>query len=625
MVMRSMRASAKWIMLFLALAFFGWMVFDVGMDITGRGGATLGDAAARVNGAKIDLQTYYNALRAAQEQRRAEGGSYGNTLEEQRAFEDAVLEGLIQQLLLKQEYDRRGIHVTNEEIITAARFSPPPEVVQAPDFQTDGQFDLEKYQRFLASNPDPSFMLALEARYREEIPRTKLFEQLITDVYVTDAKLWQRYRDEHDSVTIRLMELDPEAIVPDSEVTLTEADLRGYYRQHLEDFERPTTAYTSYISSSRLTNAADTAAALQRVRELRQEIVDGADFADVAARESADSTSREKGGDLGMMARGRFVPEFEEALLALRDGEMSEPVLTPFGYHLIKREAVTPDSVHASHILIPIELVGDHLDAVESRADTMDLFGAEQEDPAALDDVAQMLGLQVQTAPPVADGERVAIDGRSVPDAGLWAFEALVGEISQVIETPSAYYLFRLDSIRPAGAAPFQEVVDEVREAASHEAKWERARSLASEIDTQLRSGRELAEVALEHLLSFTTVGPMNRVNPPPRVAFLPEVVGTSFGLGVEQVSGPVESGDAIYFVEPISKQLADSSAFASQMEILRLQVLQQERQDRIRRFMLSLRNDADVIDHRRDLTRAQREAEGKAAPGRFNPLGLGK
>ena len=91
-----MRASAKWIMLFLTVAFVGWMVFDVGMDVSGQGGASLGDAAARVNGSKINLQAYYNALRVAQEQRQFEGGSYGYTLEEQRAFEDAVLEGLIQ-------------------------------------------------------------------------------------------------------------------------------------------------------------------------------------------------------------------------------------------------------------------------------------------------------------------------------------------------------------------------------------------------------------------------------------------------------------------------------------------------------------------------------------------------
>ena len=622
MVMRSMRANAKWIMLLVALAFVGWMVFDVGMDLTGQGGASIGDAAGRVNGTKIDLQTYYNALRAAQERRRFEGGGYGYTLEEQRAFEDAVFEELVQQVLLQQEYNRRGIRVSDDEIIAAAQFSPPPEIVQAPDFQTDGVFDLDKYRRFLASNVDPSFMFALEARYREEIPRNKLFEQLITDVYVTDAKLWQMYRDEHDSVTIRLLELVPEALVADSEITLTDDDVRAYIGEHPDEFRQPAAAYTSYITTSRITNSADTATALARAQQLREEILDGTDFADVAERESADSTSRSNGGDLGVVPRGQFIGEFEEAVLALRRDQISEPVQTPFGYHIIKRERVTGDSIHASHILIPIELAGDHLDQVDSRADTMDMYAAEQDDPAALDDVADMLGTSVLTAPTVFEGSRMSIDLRQVPDAALWAFEAIPGEISQVIETPAAFYLFRLDSIRPEGTPPFEEVEEEVRRAALAAVKWERARALATEIETKLRAGQALAEVALEHLLNFTTLGPMSRVNPDPRVAFLPEVVGTSFGLGVGQASAPIEAGDAVYFVEPIAKQLADSSTFASETAILRLQVLQNARQDRLRRFMLSLRSGADVIDRRRELERAQRELQADAN-GRFNPLGF--
>lgn len=622
MVMRSMRANAKWIMLLVALAFVGWMVFDVGMDITGQGGASIGDAAARVNGTKIDLQTYYNALRSAQERRRFEGGGYGYTLEEQRAFEDAVFEELVQQVLLQQEYNRRGIRVSDDEIIAAAQFSPPPEIIQAPDFQTDGVFDIDKYRRFLASNVDPSFMFALEARYREEIPRTKLFEQLITDVYVTDAKLWQMYRDEHDSVTIRLLELVPAALVADSEITLTDDDVRAYMREHTDEFRRPAAAYTSYITTSRMTNSADTATALARAQQLREEILDGTDFADVAERESADSISRNNGGDLGVVPLGQFIAEFEEAVLALPTGEVSEPVQTPFGYHIIKPERVTADSIHASHILIPIELAGDHLDQVDSRADTMDMYAAEQTDPAALDDVADLLGTTVLTAPTVFESGRMFIDLQPVPDAALWAFEAIPGEISQVIETPSAFYLFRLDSVRPEGTPPFEEVEEEVRRAAFAAVKWERARALATEIETKLRAGQALAEVALEHLLNFTTLGPMTRVNPDPRVAFLPEVVGTSFGLGVGQASAPIEAGDGIYFLEPIAKQLSDSSTFASETQILRFQVLQNARQDRLRRFMLSLRSGADVIDRRRELERAQRALQANAT-GRFNPLGF--
>lgn len=624
MVMRSMRASAKWIMLFLTVAFVGWMVFDVGMDVTGQGGASLGDAAAHVNGSKINLQTYYNALRVAQEQRQFAGGSYGYSLEEQRAFEDAVLEELIQRLLLQQEYQRRGIRVSDDEIIAAARFSPPPEIIRAAEFQTDGAFDLEKYQRFLASNVQPDFMFALEARYREEIPRTKLYEQLLTDVYVSNAKLWQMYQDENDSVTIRLLELDPYAMVADSQITLTDADVREYYNGHLDEFERPVGAYTSYITTSRLTNSADTAAAVERAQQVRQEIVDGADFADIAQRESADSTSRVNGGDLGVAVRGRFLAEFEEAVLALRDGEMSEPVETSFGFHIIRRESLTSDSIHASHILIPIELAGEHLDVVESRADSMDLFAAEQDDPGALDDTAEMLGLPVLTAPIAMEGGRMILDGRAIPDATLWAFEAIPDEISEVIETPFAFYVFRLDSVRPEGAPPFAEVEAEVRRAAMAAKKWDIAREMASEIDTRIRAGQSLSEVALVFLLNFTTLGPMNRIQPDPRVAFLPEVVGSSFGLGVGETSGPVEAGDAIYFVEPSAKHLADSGAFASELEIRRISVLQNARQDRLRRFMLSLRQGAEIIDRRRDLERAQRELQAKIGDrGPFNPLGF--
>ena len=622
MVMRSMRANAKWIMLLVALAFVGWMVFDVGMDVTGQGGASIGDAAARVNGTKIDLQTYNSALRSAQERQRFEGGGYGYTLEEQRAFEDAVFEELVQQVLLQQEYSRRGIRVSDDEIIAAAQFSPPPEIIQAPDFQTDGVFDFDKYRRFLASNVDPSFMFALEARYREEIPLTKLRQQLITDVYVTDAKLWQMYRDEHDSVTIRLLELVPQALLADSEITLTDDDVRAYIGEHPDEFRRPAAAYTSYVTTSRMTNSADTTTALARAQQLREEILDGTDFADVAERESADSTSRIKGGDLGVVPLGQFIAEFEEAVLALPTGEVSEPVQTPFGYHIIKPERVTADSIHASHILIAIELAGDHLDQVDSRADTMDMYAAEQTDPAALDDVADLLGTTVLTAPTVFEGGRMFIDLQPVPDAALWAFEAIPGEISQVIETPSAFYLFRLDSVRPEGTPPFEEVEEEVRRAALSAVKWERARALATEIATKLRAGQALAEVALEHLLNFTTLGPMTRVNPDPRVAFLPEVVGASFGLGVGQASAPIEAGDGIYFLEPIAKQLSDSSTFASETQILRFQVLQSARQDRLRRFMLSLRSGADVIDRRRVLERAQRELQANAT-GRFNPLGF--
>lgn len=623
-MMQLLRSNARLVMIILIAAFGGWGIFAVGMDATGQGGASLSSAAARVNGVEIDLETYWNALRQAQEARQQQGGYYGTSLEEERAFEDAVLENLIQSVLLNQEFRRRGIRVSTEEIIAAAQTSPPPEVLQSPSFQTDGVFDPDKYRRFLATNVDPGFSMALEARYREEIPRAKLFEQLTADVYLSNAKLWQIYRDQNDSVTFRLLELVPDEMVADSEVTLTDDDLRAYYGAHLEDFAQPASAYLSYVTASRETNATDTTAAFERAEALRAEIVDGTPFADVAERESADSTSRIQGGDLGPLARGILISEFEDAAIALRDGEMSEPVLTAFGYHIIRRERVTRDSVHASHILIPIELADEHLDVVESQADTMDLFGAELEDPGALDEVAEMLDLPVLSTR-VQQDVRLALNGRNVPDASLWAFEARPGETSRVVEAPYAYFLFRLDSLREAGPAPFEQVEGAVRRAAIRERKLEMVREAANEISTNVQGGQALAVAALEYLVNFRTLGPMTRFNPHPELAPLPEVVGAAFGLGVGQTSAPIETDMGIFFVEPTAKFLADSTSFQAELPILRIQLIEAARRDRLQRFMASLRDGADIVDRRRLIERAQRDLEEQLErnPNQFNPLGF--
>lgn len=622
-MMRAMRASAKWIMLFIALAFVGWMVFDVGMDLTGRGGASLGDAVASVNGVKIDLQTYYAALRQAQEQQRQQMGTAPVTLEGQRALENAVLENLIQEVLLSQEYRRRGIRVTDAEIVEAARTSPPPEVRQVPEFQTDGEFDLAKYQRYIASNADPGFLVALEARYRDEIPRIKLFQQLTSDVYVTNTELWNRYRDQNDSVTISLVRLSPSEVAADSQLTVTDDDVQRYYREHREEFRRPAVAYTSYVSIPRAPNAADSAAALARAREIKAELDDGADFAALARRESADSSSAPQGGDLGEVPRGRFVPEFEAAALALRPGRTSSPVLSPFGYHIIRLESSTDTTFHARHILIPVELAGDHLDEVEGRADTLDLYVAEQADPTLLDEWAAKIGLAVNTAPPIIDGNRPFLQGDAVPDAGIWAFEARPGDMSPVIEAPSAFYVFRLDSLRPEGVPPLADVRAVARRSALEAKQWDRTRELAERLAAELRSGQPLMQMALENLLPANTMGPMTRARPAPELQDVPEVVGAAFGLGVGEASGPIETTRGIFFVEPVSKQLADSSEFVVQLTSLRFQALQGAQQNRLRRFLLSLRNEAQVVDRRRELERLQRDLAEQDFPAPFSPVGF--
>jgi hypothetical protein len=367
-----------------------------------------------------------------------------------------MVEQLIRNVLLQHETRRLGITVTDQEVRDAAQTSPPPEVYSVPDFQTDGQFDPNKWRRFLqGGGANPELLLQLEQRYREQIPQAKLLQYITSDLYASDAKLWRVYRDQHDSVTIALLSIGPEQIA-DSDVSLGDAEIERYYNEHKSEFTRPASAWLSFLAVPRSPSATDTAAALARAERLRAEAATSqSKFEEVARRESSDTASGSQGGDLGWIRRTQqgFDPQFLAGLRGLPVGHVSRLTPSRFGYHLIRIDAAKGDSVHVRHILVPIELAGAHRDSVEALTDSLDRLVAERDSGWLLDSVARRFGLPVGTAPKLVEGSRMVLGRYAIPDVGVWAFERRPGETSPVIEGEAAYYVFRVDSA-DAGRGP---------------------------------------------------------------------------------------------------------------------------------------------------------------------------
>src|SRR5688572_12545912 len=334
--MQSMRSAAKYIWIFIVIVFVGVFLFTETSGLLDRGAVTTGTPVAEVNGDDILYTTWFQAAqqRIQQEQ---EGRGRSLSLDEEQRIRDEVFNQLVQSVLLDQEYKRRGIRVTDEEIVQAAQFSPPPQFMQSPELQTDGRFDIEKYQRFLksATARQQGLYLQLENYYRSEIPKAKLFEQVASQVFVTDDELWRTFRDQNDSAKVSFVKFDP-ASIPDSGLTVTDAEIRSYYDSHKKQLERPGRAVVSVLSIPRVVTGADSAAVRTRLLAPRDEIEKGAKFEDVAKRESSDTISGSQGGFLGRGARGRFVEAFEKPAYALTPGQLSDPVETQFGLHLIK-------------------------------------------------------------------------------------------------------------------------------------------------------------------------------------------------------------------------------------------------------------------------------------------------
>ncbi|HEY6852737.1 MAG TPA: peptidyl-prolyl cis-trans isomerase, partial [Gemmatimonadales bacterium] len=516
-----------------------------------------------------------------------------------------------QEILLRQQYQRLGITVTDQEIVDAARTSPPPQVMQLPEFQTNGQFDPSKYERYLQSGADPQFLAALEAQYREQIPFVKLIQYVTADVYVSDAKLWRIYRDAHDSVTIAMLAIRPQQ-VPDSAVSVSEAEVTAYYAAHKKDFSRPAVAWLSFVALSRYPTAQDSAVARTHVLELRAEIARGAKFADVAKKESSDSASGRQGGDLGWWPKSGegFDPQFAAGMRALKPGELSQPVLSSFGYHLIRVDSVRHDSVRVRHILVPIEMQGAHRDTVESRADTLDRMAAEQPNGRVLDSAARALHLNVSSPWRLVDGDRFTLGRWVIPDVSVWAFQTKVGETSPVVEATPAFYVFRLDSLKAAGIRPLAEVRDQAVAGARYEKKKAVARQQAVDLYRKIQGTPDLQRAAAAAELPAVTYGPFTRLTPPPTLQSEPEVIGAAFGLGVSQRSPLIDGENGFYVVQSLGRKLADSTAWLKQRDSQRDALIQSARQARYQQYLTALKTRAKIVDRRKEIARQAQEQQ---------------
>ena len=609
-MLRTMRANAKWVFYILAISFVGWLAVGQVMSILGPSG----NVVLRVNRKEFPVTDYQQRVQLASEQYRQQYGTAPLTKEEDRQLQDQVINQMIQDALLEQEYRRLGIRVSDDEIIAMAHNSPLPEIMRDPQFQTDGQFDIRKWQQFLSTASDRNLLLQLEAIYRQQIPRIKLFEYLASDVYIPDAKLWRLYKDQNDSVRVASLVVSPYTIVDTTPIS--DAELQAYIAKHPDDFKRPGVAYVRFIAIPRLPSADDSAAARARVARVRSELARGAKFEDVARRESSDSGSGQRGGDLGWVKKNdttTYVAPFMKAVRSLKPGQLSPPVQTQFGYHLIRVDQAKGDSVKVRHILIPVTLQGPHLDRVEARADTLERLASERSDPTTLDTVARRMGLQVSPEYRVVEGQGFRLGDYRIPDVSVWAFEAPVGETSPVIEGESGYYVFRLDSVTTAGTPPLAQirarVTDLVRVAKLKTVARHRADSLAA----LLRGVPDLATAASAHSLQVQRLGPFTRMRPPRDLNGEPFVVGTAFGLRVGERSGVVEGEAAFFILESLGRKFADSTAWLAQKEVQRTQLRQALQQARIQQYLEGVRAKAKIVDRRKDLFKSQASADASA------------
>jgi peptidyl-prolyl cis-trans isomerase D len=608
-MMRQMRNNTKWIMLVTAFAFVGLMVFQWGMDITGQSGLSIGEIGS-VNGTPVSYdafnQTYrslFDEIQASQED--------PVTTQQVSDLEDAAFDEVVNQILIRQELRRRGIVVTNEELLTAARFSPPPEFQTSPAFQTDGVFDIQKYQTFLSSPTiDDLMLLQLEMYYRDVIPRTKLMRQVSSDLYFTNAALWDEYRDRNERISVNFVTLNPAQRVSDEGISVTPAEVRQYYEDHEEEFALPAQATVRAVVLDKTPTPEDSVAMGVIAAEMRQEIRDGADFEDMFGRPGVGAGS----GELGWFTRDRMPAPFSDAAFAAEVGEITGSVRTTFGYHLIEVQDHAEDSVQARHIVVPFTRTEESELELLTLADSVEALGESR----TLQEAALALNLPVETAYLTPEFAFVAGAGQAGEGAD-WAFEeGLVGDVSIVFETRQAFYMLELVELREEGAISREDATSSIEQTVRVIKKVEQAKSEGEEIVAQIRAGTNLAAVAEQKNLEVREAGPYARLDFVPGIGRLNAAVGAGFGLNIGDVSGAVEADNNVFIIELADYFPADSLAFEGERVALRDQLLGIEQQNRLQEWLLGLREVARIVDRRDEVLNVDPEDVQQQFPMAF-------
>ncbi len=528
---------------------------------------------ASVNGSDITTQEMEVAVERNRRMLIGQGTAADSIDED--ALRANVLASLITRALLRQSLETLGLSVSEKRLDQA--------LIETVVFQVDGKFDSNQYRLVLASaGYDP-------VTYREELRKDEALGQLAEAIqvsaFMTDAQANRTaslsrqtrdvaYRLFSASALTEAVELSPNAADDYYErnraqffteetldieyVELSRAELmaavdaplealKRYYEETQDLYTKAERRRVSHILISAV-DGEDPSLAQERMQEIQSRLDLGEDFSALAQELSEDPGSAGNGGDLGFVEAGIFVPTFEAAAFELtQTGEVSEPIETQFGLHLIKLTELTEAETSAfSEVAEEVEKAFREDQTKESYiARISELDEMAFEDPN-LTGIAQQMGLEVKalTSQSRASETGILSNGK-VRDAVFSPDLMIDGNNSAVIEiNDDIAVVVRVANYQESVLKPFEAVNDEILELLAQQEAEAIARKKAEEALAMLEAGDITRYVADQFGLSWTVVSQMSRYqNDTPKAlrdsAFsLPKPSALGKSLGLAQLDG---------------------------------------------------------------------------------------
>ncbi len=451
-----------------------------------------------------------------------------------------VLDNLIAQSVILSQANRLGLTMTDNQIVAMLH--------KEPSFQKDGKFSDELFQAYLKNSGQDRFTLfkmvreqtslslmaqgiaatsvsggseidrimKLQTEKRDVQLATMLASPYLAQVNVTDAQISNYYNankahlNSLEQVNLDYVTLDSSSFA--NQVKVSDQDLQARYQTMVQAAAGNEQRHAQHILIS--TDKIGDAAAKKKIESLAAQIKAGADFGTLAKANSDDQGSAVNNGDLGFAGHGVYVPEFDKALYALQPNQVSEPVKTQYGYHLIKllevKKADVPsfDSVKAQ---LMVEANQAKLDA--AYGDAQSKINEQAASADSLVDLAKSNNLSISHSGLMG---RTGIAGDfSNKDLLTTAFSDESTKDRKVSSgltiSPTRMMWIQVTQYSPVKPLTLAEATPKIRAILQMQGALAMAKAKAKEVAASLNSGKTIEQTAAAMGVTFQNMGEVTR------------------------------------------------------------------------------------------------------------------
>jgi len=617
------RSAGSWMLKFvlgaIVLVFIFW---GVGNFRSGRM-----SVVAKVNGEKILLEDYKKAYsRTLEQYTKMFGGNIPETIFKSLDLKNRVLNSLINDTLIRQQAKKLGIIVSNEEVQEV--------ILSIPAFKQNGVFDKERYLMLLArSRITPA---EFEAQIKNRLLNEKLRSLLTAGLDVPENEIKDFFNYENQQINLSFVEIksdscrkevkpteeelkkwfeehkeayktDPQIKLKyllfkkrdvEKEIKVTDEEIKQYYESRKDEFHKPERVGARHILLKVPANASkeEKEKIHKKAMELYERIKKGEDFAKLAKEFSEDVASAKRGGDLGLFSKGRMVKPFEKVAFSLKEGEVSEPVLTRFGYHIIKVYKKEPEGIKPLKEARPAIIR-----KIKSQKAVKVMWDKAN---AAYDDIIDIGSLDEYVKINKAKAKTTNFFSRKNPPRSLSLkpdvldslFLLQKGELSSLVETPQGVLIAEVADKRAPYVPPFNEVKDKVKKDFIKAQAKELCRKKAEKL-LKLAKEKGLETAAKEMGLTIKETGFFKRTDPAAGGKLPAPVVKAAKGLRPEKPlpDEVIEVGNSFYVVKFKARKEANPDGYIGAKKGLKDRLLNIKKQTVFEDWLKHVREQAKI------------------------------